>query len=133
MPLSLRPQSAAPAPCPSCPHGLTSGNHVPGYQVMPAAQEASGAQDLRHRDGLHSRRHRPCLLRRRHRVLRRFFPQSTIIGMDISGKTPEDHQMLDEVERHTFKVEGGSSLTLDATDMGMALDSQSIADGFWPR
>ena len=28
----------------------------------------------------------------------RFFPQSTIIGMDISGKTPEEvHQMLDEV------------------------------------
>ena len=40
----------------------------------PAAQEASGAQDLRHRDGLHSRRHRPCLLRRRHRVLRALLP-----------------------------------------------------------
>ena len=62
----------------------------------------------------------------------RFFPQSTIIGMDISGKTPEEvHQMLDEVlGDYTFKVEGpGLSLTLDATDMGMALDSQSIADG----
>lgn len=62
----------------------------------------------------------------------RFFPQSTIIGMDISGKTPEEvHQMLDNVlGDYTFKVEGpGLSLTLDATDMGMALDSQSIADG----
>lgn len=62
----------------------------------------------------------------------RFFPQSTIIGMDISGKTPEEvHQMLDGVlGDYTFKVEGyGLSLTLDATDMGMALDSQSIADG----
>ena len=39
--------------------------------------------------------------------------------------------MLDEVlGDYTFKVEGpGLSLTLDATDMGMALDSQSIADG----
>ncbi|MEC4295588.1 L,D-transpeptidase family protein [Adlercreutzia shanghongiae] len=62
----------------------------------------------------------------------RFFPQSTIIGMDISGKTPEEvHQMLDGVlGDYTFKVEGhGLNLTLDATDMGMALDSQSIADG----
>lgn len=39
--------------------------------------------------------------------------------------------MLDNVlGDYTFKVEGpGLSLTLDATDMGMALDSQSIADG----
>ena len=38
----------------------------------------------------------------------RFFPQSTIIGMDISGKTPEEvHQMLDNVlGDYTFKVEG---------------------------
>lgn len=61
----------------------------------------------------------------------RFFPQSTIIGMDISGKTPEEvHQLLDEaMGDYTFKVEGhGLNLALDATDMGMALDSQSIAD-----
>lgn len=62
----------------------------------------------------------------------RFFPQSSIIGMDISGKTPEEvHQMLDSVMGdYTFKVEGhGLNLVLDATDMGMALDSRSIADG----
>lgn len=62
----------------------------------------------------------------------RFFPHTTIIGMDISGKTPEEvHQMLDEVMGdYTFKVEGyGLNLTLDATDMGMALDSESITDG----
>ena len=62
----------------------------------------------------------------------RFFPNSSIIDMDISGKTPEEvHQMLDGVlGDYTFKVEGhGLSLTLSAADMGMSLDSQSIADG----
>lgn len=61
----------------------------------------------------------------------RFFPHSTIIGMDISGKTPEEvHEMLDSVlGDYTFKVEGhGLDLTLSATDMGMSLDSKSIAD-----
>ncbi|MCI9262668.1 L,D-transpeptidase family protein [uncultured Adlercreutzia sp.] len=62
----------------------------------------------------------------------RFFPHTTIIGMDISGKTPEEvHQMLDGVlSDYTFKVEGhGLDLTLSAKDMGMSLDSKSIADG----
>lgn len=74
----------------------------------------------------------------------RFFPHTSIIGMDISGKTPEEvHQMLDGVlEDYTFKVEGqGLNLTLSAKDMGMSLDSKSIADGLlsemdpwaWPR
>lgn len=61
----------------------------------------------------------------------RFFPHSTIIGMDISGKTPEEvHEMLDGVlGDYTFKVEGhGLDLTLSAKDMGMSLDSKSIAD-----
>lgn len=62
----------------------------------------------------------------------RFFPNSSIIGMDISGKTPEEvHQMLDQLlGDYTFKVEGhGLDLTLSAADMGMSLDSQSIASG----
>lgn len=62
----------------------------------------------------------------------RFFPNSSIIGMDISGKTPEEvHQMLDQLlGDYTFKVEGhGLDLTLSAADMGMSLDSASIADG----
>ncbi|WP_296012394.1 L,D-transpeptidase family protein [uncultured Adlercreutzia sp.] len=61
----------------------------------------------------------------------RFFPHTTIIGMDISGKTPEEvHQMFDDIMGdYSFKVEGpGLNLTLRATDMGMSLDSQSIAD-----
>ena len=61
----------------------------------------------------------------------RFFPNTSIIDMDISGKTPEEvHQMLSDVlEGYTFKVEGqGLNLTLSAADMGMSLDSQSIAD-----
>lgn len=61
----------------------------------------------------------------------RFFPHTSIIDLDISGKTPEEvHQMLTEVlDDYTFKVEGqGLNLTLSAAEMGMSLDSQSIAD-----
>ena len=61
----------------------------------------------------------------------RFFPHTSIIDMDISGKTPEEvHEMLSDVlDNYTFRVEGhGLNLTLSAADMGMSLDSQSIAD-----
>lgn len=61
----------------------------------------------------------------------RFFPHTSIIDMDISGKTPEEvHQMLSDVlADYTFKVEGqGLNLTLSAADLGMSLDSQAIAD-----
>lgn len=61
----------------------------------------------------------------------RFFPNSSILDMDISGMTPEEvHEMLDGVlGDYTFKVEGyGLNLTLAAKDMGMSLDSQAIAD-----
>jgi lipoprotein-anchoring transpeptidase ErfK/SrfK len=60
-----------------------------------------------------------------------FFPNTTLVGMNISGKTPEEvHQMLDDaMGDYTFKVEGqGLSLTLKAQDMGMTLDSELIAD-----
>lgn len=61
----------------------------------------------------------------------RFFPHTSIIDMDVSGKTPEEvHQMLSDVlADYTFKVEGqGLNLTLSAADLGMSLDSQAIAD-----
>lgn len=62
----------------------------------------------------------------------RFFPNTTIAGIDISLKTPEEvHETLDTaVGDYQFEVVGqGLDMTLTAQEVGMTLDSEAIASG----
>lgn len=62
----------------------------------------------------------------------RFFPNTSIAGIDISLKTPDEvHATLDEaVGDYQFEVVGqGLDMTLTAQEVGMTLDSEAIASG----
>lgn len=133
-----RPQSTGAMPPVGAPRPVVSaggaGGYVPSYQMSPIPPEGSRRRGLKvfgivvgSIAGLLALVYFAGVVV----FMGRFFPHTSIIDMDISGKTPEEvHQMLSDVlADYTFKVEGqGLNLTLSAADLGMSLDSQAIAD-----